>query len=326
MMHIQKTSLAAFAVACVFVSAAPAFAQTPSFRDVPQSHIAFDAVEYLKAEGIIAGYADGTLKPDQKIDRAAVVKILISPLVTPQQLGQFGPTTVYQDIPSGAWYLPYVEAARQAFGIVDGPPKKSMFYGERNIQKAEFLKMLLIANKADAGAFGEIRLPLATDVANPDEWYYPYMRYAISSSLTLVTQNGLLSPGRELTRGDVALFMHRYAMYKEGRRTQALLDEAEYASVRSLLAARGAHASRPDESIVKAAVKTTESFRALVRAYRSGVSGDLDNVIALAGEAWNLAEQAKKLDMHLSKLVDQVQATAKNMADSARALKAGGQP
>ena len=345
MMHVQKLGLAAFAAVCILSYAAPAYAQTPSFQDVPPKHLAFEAVEYLKQQGIIAGYADGTFRPDQKVNRAEAVKILIAPLPTPQQLGQFGPTTVYQDIPSGAWYLPYVEAARQAFGIVDGPPKKSMFYGERNIQKAEFLKMLLIANKADAGAFGEIRLPLATDVANPDEWYYPYMRYAISSSLTLVTQNGLLSPGRELTRGDVALFMHRYAMYKEGRRTQALLDEAEteihnilssldlndinqaeYASARSLLAARGAHASRPDESIVKAAVKTTESFRALVRAYRSGVSGDLDNVITLAGEAWNLAEQAKKLDMKLATLADQVQATAKNMADSARALKAGAQP
>ena len=189
MMHIQKTSLAAFAAACVFVSAAPAFAQTPSFRDVPQSHIAFDAVEYLKAEGIIAGYADGTFKPDQKIDRAAAVKILISPLVTPQQLGQFGPTTVYQDIPTGAWYLSYVEAARQAFGIIDGPPKKSMFYGERNIQKAEFLKMLLIANKADTNAFGEIRLALSTDVTNPDEWFHQIILNLIVPLLALVTKN-----------------------------------------------------------------------------------------------------------------------------------------
>ena len=53
-----------------------------------------------------------------------------------------------------------------------------MFYGERRIQKAEFLKMMLLANKAEVGSFGEITLPLSSDVSNPEEWFYPYMRYA----------------------------------------------------------------------------------------------------------------------------------------------------
>lgn len=323
----------------LLLSSPLAHAQQQSFSDVSPNHPVFEAVEFLKAQGIISGYADGTYQPGKKVNRAEAVKILVAPLVNQQQLLAFN-ATVYQDIPGNAWYLAFVEAARQSFGFIDGPPAKILFYGERPVQKAEFLKMLLKANKVDTNAFSEIRLALSSDVVNPDEWYYPHMRYALSSSMTMISADGLLSPGRELTRGDVALFLYRFMMYKAGRRTQALLSEAEteiqnvlnsldkndiaqaeYASARALIAARGAHASRPQEPIVQAAVKTTESFRALVRAYRAGVTGDLDTVIRLSGEAWNLAARAQELDPSLANISSQVQLAAQKMADSARELK-----
>lgn len=339
--HSSKKAVGLITGLLMLGGISPAFAQgtTQSFSDVPAGHAAFEAVEYLKAQGIIAGYADGTFKPNAKVNRAEAVKILIAPLVNAQQLGQFA-TTQYQDIPADAWYKSYVEAARQSFGIIDGPPKTILFHGDRPVLKAEFMKMLLLANKIDVNAYSEIKLPLSLDVTNPDEWFYPYIRYAMSASITMISGDGYLSPGREVTRSDVALFMHRFMMYREGRRTQALLSEAEteihnilesldknditqaeYASARALIAARGAHASKPNEGIVQGAVKTTEAFRALVRAYRAGVAGDLDTVINLASEAWNLSAKAKELDPTLAPLSDQVQQTAKNMADSARALK-----
>ncbi|MBI3331957.1 S-layer homology domain-containing protein [Candidatus Peregrinibacteria bacterium] len=337
----RKHSIATLSGLLLLSAAAPAFAQpAPSFSDLPSGHAAFEAVEYLKTQGVISGYADGTFKPNAKVNRAEAVKILIAPLVNAQQLGQLAHTP-YEDVAADAWYRPYVEAARQSFGIIDGPPQTTVFHGERPVLKVEFIKMLLLANKADVGAYGEIKLPLSVDVTNTEEWFYPYIRYAVSSSITMISADGTLSPGRELTRSDVALFLHRFLMYREGRRTQALLSEAEteihnildsleknditqaeQASARALIAARGAHASKPTEAVTQGAVKTTEAFRALVRAYRAGVSGDLDTVIALASEAWNLAAKAKELDPTLASISDQVQQTAKNMADSARALKA----
>jgi predicted DNA-binding antitoxin AbrB/MazE fold protein len=313
-----------------------------SFSDVPPDHPAYQAVEYLKGKGIVTGYSDGTFKPEKKVNRAEGVKFLIAPLVTADQLKQ-ATATVYNDIPANAWYMPYVEWARQAFHIIDGPPAKTSFYGEQPIIKVEFIKMLLIANKVDPNSYGEILLPLSIDVTNQNEWFYPYMRSAITSSITMATQEGELLPSKELTRGDVALFLFRFMMYNDGRRTQALLSEAEteilnilsfleknditqaeYASARALLAARGAQAKRPDEALVQAAVKTTESFRSLVRAYRAGVNGDFDTVIELAGEAWNLADKAKQIHKGLESVAAQIQTIAKNMADSARELKAKG--
>ena len=315
-------------------------AQEPSFSDVPEESEIFPAVEYLKSAGIISGYDDGTFRPNKKVNRAEAVKIIVAPLLTQEQLDQ-ATSTVFDDIPGDAWYLPYIEWARQAFGILDGPPKKPSFLGVQPVVKVEFLKMLLLANKVDPNMYSEIKLPLSDDVTDPDAWFYPFMRYAISSSMIMIGDDGMLHPASELTRGDVALLMFRFLMYKDNRRTQALLSEteqeivivlnsletnnitqAEYASARGLLAAFGAYTSRPDTGVVKGALKIAESFRALVRAYRAGLNLQLDEVIRLAGEAWNKAEEAKGMSEDVKNIAEQVQASAKTMADSARELKA----
>lgn len=315
-----------------------AAAQTPSFKDLPSTHPAFAAVEYLKSQGFVAGYPDGTYKPDQKVNRAEAAKFLVAPLVKAEILSQVT-SSVYTDIPAGAWFIPYVEAARQLLGIIDGPPKATAFRGTDPVKKVEFLKMLELANKVDPNSYGEIRLPLATDVTNPDEWFYPYVRFALTSSMIMVSAEGSLTPAAELTRGDTALLLYRFLMYQQGRRAQALLseseteivntlnaleqndiDKAEMASARALLAARGALTSHPEDPLVKAALKITESFRSLVRGYRAGVNGNLNEVVRLAGEAWNLAETAKSLKADLATVAEQVQKLAKGMADEARAL------
>ena len=74
------------------------------------------------------------------------------------------------------------------------------------------------------------------------------------------------------------------------------------------------------EPIVQGALKISEAFRALVRAYRSGIAQDYKQVAKLAGDAWNLAARARELAPNLAGIADQVQKIAKGMADSARQL------
>ena len=342
-MIASHRAVAASLIPLILFPMAGALAQIPqpSFSDVPTSHPAYEAVEYLKGKGIIAGYGDGTFRPGKKVNRAEAVKIIVAPLITAGELPKLAAAT-YGDVPIEAWFAPYVEVARTTMGIIDGPPKAAMFFGERPVKNAEFLKMLLLARRLDpVGAFGEIRLPLALDVTNPEEWYYPHVRFALTASMIMVAPDGRLSPGNELTRADVALLLHRLLMYREGRRTQALLTEAEteianildslgkndrtnaeLASARALLAARGAHASRPDVPLAQAALKVTESFRNLVTAYGAGVDRRFDEVVARAGDAWQLAARARELHGQLATITDRVQVIAKDMADSARSLKA----
>lgn len=335
---------AAFAAIILCLSTGIAQAQTEkpvqSFKDVPPESPVYQAAEFLKANNIITGYSDGTFKPDKGVTRAEAIKIIIAPLVDVATLKQIT-SSPFSDVKASDWFLGYVEAARQN-GIIDGPPKKTAFNGGSPVIKAEFLKMLEQAQKTKPQeVLSEIQLPLAPDVANTSDWFYPYMRYAVASSMTMIGGDGLFHPDRTLTRGDCALILHRFLMFKDGRRTQALLSEteseiivilgalekndivnAEYASARALIAARGAHLSKPDEPVVQGALKTTEAFRALVRGYRAGMNKDYQQVVKLAGDAWNLAARAKELAPNLATISDQVQQISKGMADSARGLMA----
>ncbi len=343
---VNSTRLLSFLTAAAVVATpTAAFAQTAPFKDVPASHPAAQAIEYLKSKGIIGGYADGTFKPDAKVNRAEAIKIIVAPYVAPEVLATAS-ESVYADVPAGSWFLPYVEAGRQMLKIIDGPPAKPNFLPTSNVKKAEFIKMLLIANKVDPSTtLGEIRSGLATDVTNPDEWFYPHMRFAVASSMTMVTEDGALNPGQELTRSQVALLLYRLEMFKQGRRTQALLTEAEteilnvlklfeskdianaeLAATRSTVAARGALISAPDEAIVKGAVKISEGFQSLVQAYKSGLSGDLDGTIAKSGAAWNSAAKAIEFSPGLKQVAEQMQGIAKSLADEARAMKANPTP
>lgn len=314
-------------------------AEQQSFKDVPPSSGVFQAVEFLRAAGVLSGYSDGTFRPEAKVDRAASLKVIVASHVKPEDLTPLT-TSTYTDIPAGTWYLPYAEAARQ-LGIIDGPPKATAFHGERPVTKVEFLKMFFVSEKVDvAGSFAEIKLPLSIDVQDPSTWYYPHLRYAITASMTSVTKEGKFSPEKQLTRGDVALLLFRYVMYRQGRRTQALLSEAEteilnilqsldkkditqaeLASARATLAARGALAAKPDDPLVKGAIKVTEGFAALVQAYRAGSENRLQDAINLAGSAWSFAAKAKEFSPSLSSITTQMQTIAKSIADQARALQ-----
>ncbi len=332
--------IAAFTASLAF--AAPVFAQLPqSFRDVPPDHLVYQAAEYLRSQQIIKGYEDGTFKPDKQVNRAEALKIIIAPLIEQAALDQVKETP-FTDVPTDAWFMPYVEAARQN-NIIDGPPEKTAFNGGNAIITAEFLKIMQLANKIDPTIFlGELNIPLSTDVADVNAWFYPYIRYAFASSMIMINQDGLIHPDYQLTRGDTALLMYRFMMYQQERRTQALLSEAEqemiitlsmldqgnitqaeFAANRSLIAARGAHAKRSEEPIVKGAVKITEAFVELTKGYRKGSEEKYDDVVTHCGNAWNLASRAKELSPNLLTIADQVQSIAKRMADSARTLQTG---
>lgn len=341
-MHVTNVSLRLPIAVLSFAAALiPSLASAAPFKDVATDSPLFEAAEYLRANNVISGYSDGTFRPNQKVNRAEALKLIIAPLLKSDALAQLT-TTPFSDVKTGDWYLPYVEAARQN-SIIDGPPSKTAFNGVKPVTKMEFIKMLLLAFRVDPGTYSEIRLPLSTDVTDPDAWFYPYLRYALASSMTMITGEGTLDPGRELTRGDTAFLLYRFLMYRSGKRTQALLSEAEseimivlgslkennavqaeYASARALLAARGADSGAPNQPVVQGALKITEAFRAIVRAYKAGMSQQFDEAIRLCGDAWNLATKAKELSPALASLSDQVQALSKNLADSARAAKAGG--
>lgn len=306
-----------------------------TFTDLSTDSPVLPAVRYLAEKGLIQSAP--LFRPDDKVTRAQVAKILTVPLVDAEQLRLITASS-FADVPAGEWFVPYVEAAR-ALGIVDSAPT---FNPNGSVTKAAFLKMLFKSKKLGfSEAFGDLASPLGSDAQNTGDWTFPVMRFALASSVTAVNKDGTLGTGQEITRGQMAVLYYRLEMYLQGRRTQALLSQAEtdignvlqllnvqdmsqaqWAAARSVLATRGALASRPNEPLVKGAVKVSEGFRSLVAGYKAGIAGDYDAAIAAAKEAYALAVKAHEFAPGLSPIVTQMQGIAKNMADDAREMKA----
>ncbi len=83
--------------------------------DVPPTYWAAAAIASLSSRGIVAGLGDGTFQPDAPITRAEFVKTLDLTLGLAPDAGG----VTFRDVPSSAWFFPYVAAAVRA-QIIEG--------------------------------------------------------------------------------------------------------------------------------------------------------------------------------------------------------------
>jgi hypothetical protein len=111
-------SVSHFTMYAVMVKQAATTPPTPAqiFSDVPASYWASGTIDQFSTLGYIAGYPDGTFKPDNRITRAEFVTILDKAL----KLAAYTPTTAnFKDVSAGDWYYGSVESAVYA-GFVTG--------------------------------------------------------------------------------------------------------------------------------------------------------------------------------------------------------------
>jgi len=97
----------------------------PQFHDLPQSHWSYENVMELCKKNVIAGYEDGSFRPDNPVTRAEYVKLIVT---------AFGHITAsgasFSDVDETDWYYPYISAACNA-GIVLGNPDGSFCPDDR---------------------------------------------------------------------------------------------------------------------------------------------------------------------------------------------------
>lgn len=319
----------------LFPAPALAIAEAPSFSDVPQTREEFAAVEDLKRRGILEGRPDGTFGPDAPVNRAEAVTVIVRAVANVKNLPPF--RDCFPDVQSDAWYVGtvcYAHDLEWVKGYPDG-----MFQPVRAVSRIEFLKILLEAYGIDMKPMDEHwRITLARDAANPSEWYVPFLAYAVATGMTRVDSEGRLSPGAALTRGQVALLLHRFLLYREGARDQALLteaekdvrfafskleallpEEAEFAVHRIRLRAFGALERLPESSLIHATQKLGEALERLARAYILVKSNDLATALQTTKEAYGLADEADGLSPDIHAYTDRIRALAHELAEAIRA-------
>ncbi|NCP67359.1 S-layer homology domain-containing protein [bacterium] len=158
------------------------------FADVSGFNPHADAIAYVQAEGIVAGYADGTFKPNDTINRAELVKIIVESSGRPANCET---SFSYIDVPVGAWYLDYLDNAR-CLGVVGGYPDNTFKPGNA----------VLMTEAAKIISKG-LNLPVAE---SNGAWFESFINYLASKNAIPLDINSIDS---ELTRGQMAEIIFR---------------------------------------------------------------------------------------------------------------------
>lgn len=202
-MSRQKTfTLAAAALTGILFFSKAAFA----FTDLPEINRYYPAVEYLRAVGIIGGYDDNTFRPDNPVNRAEFLKLVLlsSDIKTDNYV-----KTPFPDTDNNAWYAPYVRKA-YAEGWITGYPDGT-FKPEQTINKVEALKIIGevqawdLSEKIDTPPFADIKA---------SAWFAPYVSYAKEKNFLEETTSNYI-PEAHFSRARISELLFRSFITRE---------------------------------------------------------------------------------------------------------------
>jgi uncharacterized secreted protein with C-terminal beta-propeller domain len=169
-----------------------------AFTDVPSLNINSEAIEYLKTNKVVEGYADSTFKPDNRINRAEFVKIMMGSLVA-NPTGSDCFTDVKKE-----WFAKYICTAKR-LGYIQG-------YADGSFKPGDFI------NFAEASKIITKAMKVTPDTADTNkEWFAGFVnglakKKAIPSSVQ--------SFDKDVSRGEMAETVWRLKVNKVDKVSQ----------------------------------------------------------------------------------------------------------
>jgi uncharacterized protein with LGFP repeats len=172
-----------------------------SFTDVVAGDNYFKAVDWMLKEGITTGYANRTFGIRRNISRGeslAFIHRYVDPKHTPQS------GTPFRDVPRNhTFFLPISWA--ESKGIAKGYSNGRFGIG-RNVTRGEFASFLYRAAKPK---YSVPKSKSFKDVA-AGSTHHAAISWMKSTGLSKGYANGQYNPTRPITRGEVALILHRF--------------------------------------------------------------------------------------------------------------------
>ncbi|SRR5579883_136523 len=193
----------------VFAKAPPLSGGAVAFKDVPTGYWAKTYIEALASKNIIAGFPDGSFRPDDPVTRAQFAAI-VAKAFQPQDKRQ---STQFSDVPSNFWAYQVIESAYKS-GFVSGYPDHT-FKPQEQIPRVQALVSL--ASGLGLSADNQNVLSFYSDASQIPQYAINSVAAATARQLVVnyptVKQ---LNPNRQATRADVAAFVYQ-AMVNAGR-------------------------------------------------------------------------------------------------------------
>lgn len=173
------------------------------FKDVSSSHLYSEAIKYLKENNIVSGYDDNSFKPNNNLNRAEALKIIL----TANSISIAEGTNNFPDVPNNAWFAKYVKTAVSKLivkGYSDGK-----FKPENLVSRAEFLKISILS----AGFNPKDTNNNYPDISS-DQWYAKFFTFAKKYELLRMKKGGFIVPNDPITRAEAADVIYRLSLIK----------------------------------------------------------------------------------------------------------------
>lgn len=185
----------------------PSIQAAGNFSDVSSDAFYAKAVNELASKGIIGGYSDGTFQPNKQVTRAEVAKILAYDLgVTTEQV-----ISKFIDVKEKDWFFQPVTALAQAGGI--NGYEDGTFLPNKTITRAEMASLIVKAYSLKSES--SVSTPF-TDVSL-NSWYAGAVKTLYANNVTSGKGSvHTFAPNDPVTRGEMAVFVHRASQLKSG--------------------------------------------------------------------------------------------------------------
>ena len=167
--------------------------ENPIFDDVLVSHTNAKAIAFVRNEGIVRGYEDGTYRPDQTINRAEFTKIITSSIFSTKEIDSCAKENIFSDVEQSIWYAKFVCSAKNAH-IIDGYDDGT-FRPSNTVNFAEAAKIVVNAFSVPINLKDQHGI-----------WWKPYV-FALSRIGGLPPS--FTDPNQLLTRGEMAEIIFR---------------------------------------------------------------------------------------------------------------------
>ena len=174
------------------------------FADVAAGDKFADAIAFLKNKKIIEGNPDGTFRPNDFLNRAESVKILL----IANKIEIKNNSTNFSDVKKNAWFEKYVATAVEK-EIVRGYPDGT-FQPNQTISRAEFSKIAILTAGFSPG--NPENNPFEDVPKN--KWFAPFFNF-VKKNFLLEQKNQKIFPAAKITRGEAANMIFKISQLKK---------------------------------------------------------------------------------------------------------------
>ncbi|WP_058955137.1 S8 family serine peptidase [Kocuria rhizophila] len=188
-------------------AAVPPETQNPMFKDVPKDHVFYNEISWLANKGVTKGWADGTFRPNQAVQRDQMAAFLYRMAGSPQ----YTPPTKspFKDVPtSHVFYKEIAWMSEQGItkGWSDGTFRPTQQIN-RDQMAAFFYRM------AGSPAYTAPKASPFKDVPT-NHVFYKEIAWMNSQGIAKGWSDGTFRPYQPVKRDQMAAFLYRYDQQK----------------------------------------------------------------------------------------------------------------